>query len=97
MIIRIVKMRFKQEEVEAFKAFFLTAKERIRGFDGCQHLELWQDVNDAQTFFTYSHWQDESCLENYRQSDVFREFWKVAKSKFSDKPEAWSHRQITVA
>jgi heme-degrading monooxygenase HmoA len=95
MMIRIVKMRFKAEEVEAFKAFFMTAKSRIRNFEGCQHLELWQEMNDEQTFFTYSHWDNESCLENYRQSDVFKEFWKVAKSKFSDKPEAWSHKQIT--
>lgn len=95
MMVRLVKMRFKEEEIESFKEFFMTAKSRIRSFDGCEHLELWQDRQDPQTFFTYSHWRDEAALELYRQSDTFLEFWKTAKSKFSDKAQAWSVQVIT--
>jgi quinol monooxygenase YgiN len=95
MIVRVVKMRFRQEEIAAFQQFFMSVKEKIRNFDGCLHLELWQDANDTQTFFTYSHWQDETALEAYRQSDTFLGFWKTAKSKFSDKAEAWSLHVLT--
>lgn len=95
MIVRVVKMRFRQEETEAFQQFFMTARQKIRGFDGCLHLELWQDTHDAQAFFTYSHWRDEAALEAYRQSDTFLQFWKTAKSKFSDKAEAWSLHVLT--
>lgn len=95
MIVRVVKMRFREGETEAFRQFFNTAKGKIRSFEGCMHLELWQDANDVQTFFTYSHWRDEAALEVYRQSDTFLRFWKTAKSKFSDKAEAWSLHVLT--
>jgi quinol monooxygenase YgiN len=95
MIVRVVKMKFRPEETEAFQQFFMTAKDKIRNFDGCLHLELWQDANDAATFFTYSHWSDEAALEAYRQSDTFLQFWKTTKSKFSDKAQAWSLNVVT--
>jgi len=94
MIVRIVKLRFREEEVEAFKAYFDGISHQIRHFEGCQHLELLQQVDDPRTFFTYSYWVDEQALENYRVSDLFKTFWTVAKSKFSDKPAAWSHRKV---
>lgn len=42
MITRIVKMTFREEEVEAFKALFEERKSLIRNFKGCTHLQLWQ-------------------------------------------------------
>jgi heme oxygenase (mycobilin-producing) len=43
MIIRIVKMVFKEDEIGAFKTLFDERKSLIRSFEGCTHLELWQD------------------------------------------------------
>lgn len=43
MLVRVVKMTFKADAVEAFKEFFENRKEKIRSFEGCTHLELWQD------------------------------------------------------
>jgi heme-degrading monooxygenase HmoA len=43
MIIRIVKMVFKEEEIDSFKLLFDERKSLIRNFEGCTHLELWQD------------------------------------------------------
>ncbi|GLB52447.1 antibiotic biosynthesis monooxygenase [Neptunitalea chrysea] len=90
MFIRIVKLTFQPEKVEEFKAMFEAKKELIRNFEGCEFLELYQDKNEPHIFFTYSYWQDEADLENYRNSDLFKEVWKTTKAWFGNKAEAWS-------
>ena len=90
MIKRIVKMEFKVENIDSFKTLFDSNKEKIRAFEGCKHLELWQDVNNKSTFMTYSFWNSESDLENYRHSELFKRVWANTKILFSDKPRAWS-------
>jgi heme-degrading monooxygenase HmoA len=90
MIIRIVKMVFRANEVEAFQELFNERKHLIRGFEGCQHLELWRDQNHPSTFFTYSWWDTEEHLNNYRDSHFFDTTWHLTKSKFAAKPEAWT-------
>lgn len=83
-------MTFKQEEIENFLELFHAKKQYIRGFDGCDFLELYQDKNNSSIFFTYSYWKSEDSLENYRHSDLFKEVWAETKIKFNAKPEAWS-------
>ncbi|GLB49204.1 putative quinol monooxygenase [Neptunitalea lumnitzerae] len=90
MFIRIVKLTFQPEKIEDFKAFFEEKKSFIRSFEGCEYLELYQDKNNPQIFFTYSYWTEEAALENYRNSDLFKGVWKITKSWFSNKAEAWS-------
>ncbi len=90
MFIRIVKMRFQEDKIEAFLENFHQIKEKIRGFEGNQRLELYQDKNDPCIFFTYSFWETEDHLENYRNSELFKGVWSYTKAMFSDKPEAWS-------
>ena len=46
MLIRIVRMTFKEENVGEFLENFEANKEKIRNFPGCNHLELWQDENN---------------------------------------------------
>jgi heme-degrading monooxygenase HmoA len=41
-------------------------------------------------FFTFSIWENEEALENYRQSELFRSTWSKTKVLFSDKPNAWT-------
>lgn len=94
MIKRIVKMSFQAEHVETFKSIFESNKHRIGGFPGCSHLELWQDISDPTTFFTYSFWNGEQDLENYRQSELFNSVWSKTKVLFRDKPQAWSVNQL---
>lgn len=96
MIIRIVKMTFRTEEVDSFKTFFDERKSLIRNFDGCTHLELWQDKTNPQVFFTYSYWQSEAHLNNYRLSPFFEDTWTRTKQKFDARPEAWSVEQVHV-
>ena len=90
MIIRIVKMSFKPEKVATFLALFEKKQAQIRNFEGCEHLELWQDKNESNIFFTHSHWQSEEHLNKYRHSDFFQATWKISKSLFREKAEAWS-------
>jgi quinol monooxygenase YgiN len=90
MIVRVVRMKFRPEEVAAFQALFEARKGRIRGFEGCRHLELWRDAHDPDVFFTYSHWDHEAALDHYRFSDFFKETWALTKALFADKPNAWS-------
>ncbi|MFZ0490789.1 MAG: antibiotic biosynthesis monooxygenase, partial [Salegentibacter sp.] len=33
---------------------------------------------------------DEAALENYRNSELFKEVWAKTKVFFNDRPEAWS-------
>ncbi len=90
MLIRIVKMTFRPEEVGHFQELFEGWKPRIRSFPGCRHLELLHDVNDARTFFTYSYWDGPNDLEAYRVSEVFASVWPVVKGLFAAPAEAWS-------
>lgn len=94
MIVRIVKLTFRAEEIEAFKDIFEDSKEAIRSFEGNEHLECLQSKNDPRIFFTYSHWKDEAALENYRHSPLFEKTWAKTKALFDDKPEAWSTQLI---
>lgn len=94
MIKRIVKMSFKPENCEAFKTIFETNWEKIKGFEGCSHVELLQDINNPEIFFTYSIWESEACLNNYRDSELFKNVWSATKQLFNQKPEAWSVNQL---
>jgi len=90
MFTRIVKMEFKEESVPAFLANFETVKEKIRNFPGCSFLELYSDKNDPNIYFTYSKWEDESDLEDYRTSELFKSVWATTKPMFRSKAVAWS-------
>lgn len=94
MITRIVKMTFREEEIEAFKSLFEERKFMIRNFEGCTHLELWQDKQQPSIFFTYSIWDSEEHLNLYRMSHFFDDTWSLTKQKFAAKPEAWTVAQI---
>jgi autoinducer 2-degrading protein len=90
MFIRIVKMSFTEENIPAFLENFELIKEKIRNAPGNRLLELYQDKNNKCIFFTYSYWETEEDLENYRKSELFNTVWAFTKKLFNDKPEAWS-------
>jgi len=90
MFVRIVKMSFHSKHIATFQEMFEEKKQLIRNADGNQLLELYQDKNNPEIFFTYSYWEHESDLENYKNSELFKETWKQTKTYFNDKPQAWS-------
>lgn len=93
MIVRIVQMTFREDAVSAFEELFEERKSLIRHFEGCTHLELWQDARQPAVFFTYSHWESEAHLDRYRFSEFFKDTWARTKSLFAEKPSAWSVQQ----
>lgn len=90
MFVRIVKLSFHEENIPAFLENFELMKEKIRNAPGNRFLELYQDKNNKCIFFTYSYWETEQDLENYRNSELFDGIWNFTKKLFNGKPEAWS-------
>ncbi len=89
-MIRIVKMTFDPEKVNEFLANFEKVKHQIRAFEGVKHLELLNDKNKSNIYFTYSIWESEDHLNKYRHSDLFKSVWAVTKPMFIEKADAWS-------
>jgi len=94
MLVRIVKMSFHLSKIDLFLVNFHKNKQSIKNFEGCKLLELNQDINNPEIFFTYSYWESEEHLNNYRNSDLFKEVWYNTKIYFNEKPEAWSVNKI---
>ncbi len=87
-------MSFHEENIPKFLANFDVMKDKIRSAEGNRFLELYQDKNNPCIFFTYSFWETEADLENYRKSALFDEVWTFTKKLFNEKPEAWSVDKI---
>jgi heme-degrading monooxygenase HmoA len=83
-------MGFQEDKIDAFLDNFEEVKQNIRNFPGNRFLELYRDKNDPAIFFTYSYWETEADLENYRKSELFIEVWTFTKQLFRQKAEAWS-------
>jgi len=94
MLIRSVRMTFKFEKVPEFLELFNRSKKQIRNFPGCKHLELHEDYTHGNIYATYSIWQDQNALDNYRKSDLFKEVWSQTKVLFEKEPIAFSSKLI---
>lgn len=90
MIERIVKMTFEKGKADTFLEVFNRSKMQIASFPGCKSLKLLRDTKDDHVFFTYSIWDEESSLQNYRNSELFAITWSQTKPLFRDKASAWS-------
>lgn len=97
MVTRIVKMSFRSDSTETFLALFEQYKKHIRNADGCMHLSLLRDQSAPHIFFTYSRWADESDLDRYRNSSLFREVWPATKALFAQPAEAWTLQEEVIA
>jgi len=85
-------MTFDENKIEDFIKCTQKIRDAIENFKGCTHLEILQDAERKNIFFTYSKWESEADLESYRKSDFFRIIWPNTKKMFSGKPEAWTVR-----
>lgn len=95
MIHRFVKLKFARRDIANIKTLFEEIAPKVRGFQGCEYLEILYDIRDSGKVVTYSHWKSEEHLEAYRNSEVFQSFWSKVKPGFVKPAEAWSmHREI---
>lgn len=97
MIKRLVKLTFQSGKIDDFLTIFEDSKHLIRQRSGCQHLELLRDETTPNIFFTLSFWDDEAALNAYRHSELFIQTWAKTKVLFSDKPQAWSTKVLSMA
>lgn len=94
MLVRIVRMTFKAGAREDFLQHFEANKLAIRNSPGCLHLELLEDEHDLNIFLTYSHWESEEALNQYRDSELFKTVWSFTKALFAAKPIAFSSKKL---
>lgn len=87
-------MTFQEEKTADFLKVFNESKHLIAGFKGCTHLRLFNDINNPNIYFTYSHWDSPEYLDRYRNSDLFASVWAKTKVLFSAKAEAWSVEEV---
>jgi len=89
-ITRIVKMTFRIEKSDDFENYFLTIKDQVVGQPGCYGVKLFKEKEETGIFFTYSHWDSENDLNNYRQTEIFGKIWPTVKRWFASKAEVWT-------
>jgi len=94
MIIRIVKLTFQEDKIDDFILLFEKYKQAIQTSEGCIKVEGSQNILSPNIFFTYSYWNSEDDLNNYRNSPLFKEVWPQVKVWFAENPETWSNKII---
>lgn len=90
MITRIVKLTFKEDKIADFIAFFDTINTRVSRFENCYGMRLMQEKGNPHVVFTYSAWESEEALNNYRDSEMFGIVWSTIKPWFGARAEAWT-------
>jgi len=92
MLLRTVRMTFAPARLADFLEVFAEARPLIAAAPGCRHLELWQDARFPNVLTTFSHWDDQTALDAYRRSDLFKTTWAKTTPLFAAAPIAHSSR-----
>lgn len=91
MITRIVKLEFEPNKIDEFLVFFEEIKWKVAKQPACHGMKLLRDKANPNIIFTYSKWEDEKALNNYRDSALFSEIvWPKIKPWFKSKAQAWT-------
>lgn len=95
MVKRIVIMELLPDKEGLFLDIFDQVKKQIRAQEGCRGLEILKSEEDGRiSLWTISLWKDESDLERYRSSTLFKQTWSEVKPLFSGKARAWTLTSI---
>ena len=94
MLTRIVVMNFQKDKVPDFLELFSRVNGKIRSLPGCKHLELKRNIKDRSQLATISKWDSEADLNNYRNSEFFKDTWKKTKALFISDAEAFSFEDV---
>ncbi|MEZ4910360.1 MAG: antibiotic biosynthesis monooxygenase family protein [Saprospiraceae bacterium] len=90
MLVRIVRMSFKEENVKEFIEIFNTSQPFILAFEGCLDVKLYRDQSQNNVYYTKSIWIRHEALEKYRNSELFKTTWSKTKILFDHRPQAFS-------
>lgn len=96
MLVRIVRMTFREDQLPAFHVIFDGSKRAIRQFPGNHHLELLGDPAHPNVRMTYSLWESADALEAYRESELFRTTWAATKALFAERAVAFSGERLEI-
>lgn len=87
-------MHFHKQYAQTFESLFSLYSSQIAGFKGCLSLTMLKAVDIENVYFTYSVWESENDLNEYRQSKLFQEVWPQTKVLFQSPAEAWSCQSL---
>ncbi|ALJ00170.1 putative quinol monooxygenase [Rufibacter tibetensis] len=96
MLIRVVRMTFQEGKVPAFLEIFNASRTKISAFPECRSVELLQDYHLPHVYSTYSLWDSDEALNNYRSSELFGSVWKPTKALFAEPAQAFSFKPADV-
>lgn len=96
MLIRLVRMHFRPEAVDAFLALYATARPIITSQPGCFSVQLVRERDDSAAFATWSTWADAAALDAYRASAFFRGFWPQVRVLFRQPAEVVSYEIVEI-
>jgi quinol monooxygenase YgiN len=85
-----VKLQFRETEIASFIRIFNENKLNVSNFNGCLGMRLLNDLQNPCIFYTYSQWESEDALNNYRKSTIFNTVWISIKPLFELPAEACS-------
>ncbi|MGY6561897.1 MAG: putative quinol monooxygenase [Luteibaculaceae bacterium] len=94
MIHRWVRLTINPTDKTKFLDILREYHHNVRAFPGCKSLLLSAEPN-GNVVITYSVWDDEASLAEYRRSEMFKAFWLKIKPFFIDKPLAYSTKEVS--
>ena len=95
MIVRLVHLSLRTDQVDAFQQLFERSKHKIKATPGCLHLELIREIDHPAKFSTLSRWDSVSALDAYRNSAFFKETWALTKAMFAERAVAQSYHVVS--
>ena len=93
MLIRIVRMTFRPDAVPTFLAIFAASQPKIEAQPGCHSVRLWRDSAEPHILATYSIWESEAALNQYRRSELFGGVWPRTKALFAAPAQTFSFEE----
>ena len=95
MIVRLVHLSLRADQVDAFLQLFERSKHKINAFPGCLHLELIQELDQPHKLSTLSRWESVDALDEYRNSAFFNETLALTKAMFAERAVAQSYDVVS--
>ena len=83
-------MEINESDIDSYMALVQSVLDRIKNFKGCQSVNIFNDKDVPNRFFSYSTWESEEHLDAYRDSELFKITWSELKTFFKSPAQAWT-------